>query len=145
MYDFNVIFATLFDFPSFNRVNYYSNYHFYYHHIFYYYFQDFWNYANFWIFFRANFQSELTGRRPQIRRPSSYERSSVLTNTTQLQNNTSRRSSKINDTNNLTEKYGKNGIYGNTESKLPLFTETDRHPIAGNVESSFSDLCKYWW
>ena len=81
--------------------------------------------------------SELGGLRPTVRHPSTNEKSPTQTNRQTISN-------QFTGTNIPIENYENRGKFGNS---LPIFSqreEAGRKPIAGNLDSSFYDLCTYW-
>ena len=90
------------------------------------------------IFNRASIMSELGGERPTLRHSSTY--GNISTRTTG-QNDTKNYSG----TNFRSENYENSALLGKSFSAFPDSARegTERFPILGTMDSTFSDLCKY--
>ena len=82
--------------------------------------------------------SELGGLRPTVRHPSTY--GNIPTRTTGQNNN-----EFFSATNFRTENYENSSEFGKSfsASQGVVREGTERFPILGNMDSSFSDLCTY--
>ena len=87
---------------------------------------------------RANIMSELGGERPTVRHSSTY--GNISTRTTGQNDN-----KNYSGTNFRGENYENSALHGKSFSAFQdsVRQGTEKFPILGTMDSTFSDLCKY--